>query len=182
MKPAPASRPALLRAAGWLAALGLAVALLLFGVETLARSMKSEQVRREFAQLERMLEQFKARHGSYPQTVDNSVLLRCLLGRADPRGRPIDPPQAWFMTGAQLYFRDEDPTAPGNVVVDPWGRPYLYLHYPAADGRPEGYVLASGGPDRRHSPFYTWVPGEGGKAPEDADNLWLRSRDPGSAP
>lgn len=160
----------------WLAGLGLALALLVGAVAKSSRTMREEQTRREFTQLQRMLEQFKARHGSYPEVLDNAVLLRCLLGRAGPRGEPLEPAQPWFLTGARLYFRDEDPTRFGNVIVDPWGQPYVYVPLLPFDDQPEGFLLLSGGPDRKHSSPTGWMLGATNTAPEDADNLSVNSR------
>ena len=176
MSLSPERLSSLLRVALWFAAIAGAVALLVFTVASLSRQMRIEQAQRELAQLQRMLEQFKARHGDYPAVMGGVPLLRCLLGRADARGQPFEKPQPWFMTGAQLYFRLSDPTAPGNEIVDPWGRPYVYHYLFARDPEPAGYLLVSGGPDRRHSEPLFWSSGANGTAPEDADNLWVNSR------
>lgn len=178
MSLSPDRRSSLLRIALWFAGVAAFVALIAIGNSALNRQMRIEQTRREFAQLERMLEQFKARHGDYPAVIGGVPLLRCLLGRADARGQPFEKPQPWFMTGAQLYFRLPDPTAPGNEIVDPWGRPYIYLYLYSTGVEPTGYLLASGGPDRQHSQPLFWLPGSNGTEPQDADNLVISSRHP----
>lgn len=178
MSLSPERRSSLLRVALWFAGIAGAVALLVFTVATLSRQMRIEQAQRELAQLQSMLEQFKARHGDYPAVMGGVPLLRCLLGRADARGQPFEKPQPWFMTGAQLYFRLSDPTAPGNEIVDPWGRPYVYHYLFPTTAEPSAYLLVSSGPDRRLSEPLFWPVGSKGAEPQDADNLVINSRNP----
>ena len=157
-------------ALGWLAAIAVALALLQWGIATISQQQRMKQTREELAQLQARLEKFRARHGQYPAVMGGVPLLQCLLGRADANGQPIKQ-QPWFMTGARLYFRTSDFDQPGNEIVDPWGRPYVYR--PVLSAQMSSYVLASGGPGRRHSNPLLWRPGENGTAPEDADNLWV---------
>jgi FtsZ-binding cell division protein ZapB len=168
-----ATRRSIWRAAlVWFVVLALGVALLQMGIEELSRRQRIEQTHDELAQLQRMLEQFRQRNGHYPSISSNAVLLRMLLGRMDAKVQIAE--QSWYLTGARLFFRYSDPLRAGNEIVDPWGRPYVYIHVPARDERLEGYLLLSGGPDTKHSQTWRWVLGENGTAPEDSDNLWMR--------
>lgn len=172
----PESRSFLVRAATWFVGIALFVTVLTWGVAELSRSMRIEQTQRELGQLQRMLEQYKSKHGQYPAVYDNATLLRCLLGRADPQGAELAQPQPWFVTGAQLYFRWPDPTARGNEIVDPWGTPYVYVNYLPINTNPDGYLLLSAGPDRRYSDPFSWLAAADGRKPEDADNLWVSTQ------
>lgn len=176
MPPPPDTRRWLHRFTWWFIALAIFVAALSLGFTELNRRMRIEQAQRELAQLQRMIEQFKVRHGQYPVVFDSAPLLRCLLGRADEKGRELASPQPWFVTGAQLYFLRSDPTEPGNMIVDPWGTPYLYFYLFPIGPDPEGFMLVSAGPDRRHSQTLAWPTGRNGTQPEDADNLWVSTR------
>lgn len=172
----PESRSFFLRAIWWFAGLALFLGMLVWGVAQMSRRMRIEQTQREFAQLQRMLEQFRVKNGEYPAVFNNQTLLRCLLGRADAKGHELAAPQPWFVTGAQLFFQRPDPTEPGNAIVDPWGTPYVYVYLFPIGGKTQGYMIFSAGPDRRHSNPLVWPPGSNGSKPEDADNLWVSTR------
>lgn len=160
----------------WFLALLVIVGLTAWGASAGSAWLRHQQVASEIGQLQRMLESFRQRHGKYPVVFTNHELLQCLLGRTDPEGRPIKE-QPWFLAGTRLYFRETDPLLAGNEIVDPWGRPYIYQYIFALHDRPENYVVASSGSDRRHSPPMGWFPGQNGTAPEDLDNIWVNASD-----
>ena len=133
---------------------------------------KIARARSELAVLTTALECYRGTYGDYPRTADAARLLQSLLGRRDPangarQGRAgIE--LAKFTTGG-----DRDPLADDSVMlVDPWGRPYVYAYKsPASGWMNAGFVLYSTGSDGADSPLLA-----GGSvdfsAPENADNIY----------
>lgn len=161
---------------GWFLALALFLFLLQWAVHTASRHFRIKQAAGELAQMQRMLEEFKARNGRYPLVSRNSVLLKCFLGRGNVLGFTFTEPQTWYLNRVVLYFRGPDPTVDGNEIIDPWGEPYAYSFVVPPEGGPVGYVIVSSGPDRKRTDLASWLPAGQSDAPEDRDNLVVRSR------
>ena len=106
---------------------------------------KAARAQAELATLGAALEAYKHTYGEYPRTDDEVQLLRALLGQ---RGPLSDAP----ISGRVLLETSRFAIA-GNVLVDPWERPYVYVYQvPPGGWTNSSYVLYSVGPDGQDSP------------------------------
>lgn len=163
-------------ALAWFLVLAGAVFGLQAGVAWLARETRYRETHRQLEVMRRMIVEFRERQGSYPRISDNAVLLSCLLGRIDANGLPIPGRPRWYVEGAQLLFRLPDPRTVGNQIIDPWGRPYLYVYLPASPERQEGFLIISSGADTKHSAAVATGLLAEPPAAEDIDNVVLHVR------
>lgn len=108
-----------------------------------AESGKIARAKAELAVLGAALENYRRTHGDFPRTDDEAQLLRALLGRRGPitdtaiHGRALIETTR-FMIG-------------GDVLLDPWGRAYVYVYKTVAPWSNSSYVLYSAGPDGREN-------------------------------
>lgn len=157
---------------GW-CFIGLAVGVgaMLFGMEGAAGRVQLARARADLGALRTAIAAIQTEKGFLPWANNNAELVVWLRGVAPPvkptKGERV------FINRIRFSYRWADPTTPGNEIVDPWGRPYVYHYFHPLGWRPETYVLFSSGPDGRHSNPATWAPGANGTASEDADNLWV---------
>lgn len=106
-------------------------------------SGKIARTRAELAVLAGALESYKRRHGDFPRTDDEAQLLNALLGRSGPMGNSP-------MEGRAL-IEPARFTIAGDVLLDSWGRAYVYAYKTIAPWSNSGYVLYSAGPDGREN-------------------------------
>ncbi|MCC5021462.1 MAG: type II secretion system protein GspG [Candidatus Synoicihabitans palmerolidicus] len=126
-----------------------------------------DRVQAELAVLDAGLEAYRRVFGSYPQMSGGAVLLAALNGRAGPTGGAIV--QAPIVLLAAFTLREDDPAAPGNVLLDPWDQPYVYQPYTSGPRR--SYRLYSIGPDGRDQPA-TSAGGIDENDPANLDNIY----------
>lgn len=106
-----------------------------------AESGRIARAKAELAVLGAALENYRRVHGDYPRTEDEAQLLRALLGR---RG-----PVADTAVNGRGLIEAARFTIAGDVLLDPWGRAYVYAYKTTAPWSNPGYVLYSAGPDGR---------------------------------
>lgn len=105
-----------------------------------SESGRTARAKAELAAISAALEAYKRAFGDYPRTDDEVQLLRALLGQ---RGPASDVP----INGRGLIEVARF-TVKGDVLIDPWERPYVYVYKrPASGWTNPGYVLYSAGPD-----------------------------------
>lgn len=105
-----------------------------------SESGKIARAKAELATIGAALEAYKRSYGDYPRTDDEVQLLRALLGQRGPA------------SDAQINGRALLEIARfkivGDVLVDPWDRPYVFAYkVPAGGWTNPGFVLYSAGPD-----------------------------------
>jgi type II secretion system protein G len=124
------------------------IALLMgIGLGAARRAAEAGRVARakaELAVLGAALENYKRTYGDYPRTEDEAQLLRALLGRRGPSADTVIHGRA-FLETARF-------TIAGEVLVDPWGQPYVYAYHATLPWSNSSHVLYSTGPDRRENP------------------------------
>jgi general secretion pathway protein G len=104
-------------------------------------SARIARAKTELAAIGAALETYKRTFGDYPRTDDGSQLLRALLGRRGPTSDAA-------ITGRALLETARF-TVSGDVLVDPWDRPFVYVYkVPAGGWTNPGFVLYSCGPDQ----------------------------------
>jgi general secretion pathway protein G len=122
------------------------------------------RARAELAVMAGALEAYRRSYGDYPRTDDETQLLRALMGR---RGPGSDVPIAGRALLELARF-----TVTGGILVDPWGRPYVYVHQVPAEGWANpGFVLYSCGPDQSDFPRLTTGGFPDATAAANADNI-----------
>lgn len=140
---APTQRPAAFTLLELLGVIALITVLsgLVIGVGGRASaSGRTARAKAELAAIGAALEDYRRTHGDYPRTDDEGQLLRALLGQRGPASDVGIEGRALLDT-ARL-------TITGNVLVDPWGRAYVFVYkVPAAAWTNPGFVLYSIGPD-----------------------------------
>lgn len=97
-------------------------------------------------------------YGDFPRTADAAVLLQALLGRRGPLGTTLNDGRSCLEL-TRFTVRDGlDPWLhPQAVLLDPWGKPYLYAYQVSRPWQNPRYVLYSSGPDESDAP--AWLPG-----------------------
>jgi general secretion pathway protein G len=123
-----------------IAIIGVLAAVVLGAGKRAVDSGKTARAKAELATLNGALESYRRIHGDYPQTDDGAQLLRALLGQRGPNSAtPIT---------ARPVIESSRFTEHGGALVDPWGRPFVYVYKtPAAGWSNSGFVLYSVGPD-----------------------------------
>lgn len=123
---------------------------------------KIARARSELAALSAGLENYRRTYGDYPPTDDEVRLLQSVLGLRGPGNELIGGPT---LIEPSVFTVKEglDPfTDPRAVLIDPWGRPYVYayrtqapwtnpapvLYSCGSDGGDEPLLLSGGYPDR----------------------------------
>lgn len=134
--------------------------------------MQASRTGQELHELSMVLEQIKGRYGGYPRVSRGEDFFDVLMGRRDFLGRVARVDAYFNPTGFTCVIADPD--AAGNSLLDSWGRAYVYLHRPAAEGAGESFILYSLGPDGRSSDPTTWGGDGRGHAAADADNLYAK--------
>ena len=126
-----------------------------------AESGRIARAKAELAVMGAALENYKRIYGDYPRTEDEAQLLRALLGRRGPVADTV-------ITGRTLIEAARF-TIAGDVLLDPWGRAYVYAYKTAAPWSNSSYVLYSAGPDGRENPrlLAGGFPDAGGAGNED---------------
>jgi general secretion pathway protein G len=107
-------------------------------------SGKIARAKTELGVLGTALESYKRSHGDFPRTDDGAQLLRALLGRRGPAANTV-------IDGRALIEPDRF-TIAGDILLDPWGRAYVYAYKTTSPWSNAGFVLYSAGPDRRENP------------------------------
>ncbi len=129
-----------------------------------SESGKVARARAELATLAAALEAYRTAHGDYPRTDDEAQLLRALLGRRGPVSDTVIADKALLET---TRFSIE-----GEALVDPWGRPYVYVYkVPAGGWTNASSVLYSIGPDGLDAPALLVGGFPDVVSPGNADNL-----------
>jgi prepilin-type N-terminal cleavage/methylation domain-containing protein len=133
----------------------------------------------ELAVLAQAVEAWRGQFGDYPAAADAAEFYESLTGRRGPQHHVLDPPGRTFIEAGRFALGAPDAAAPGNVLLDPWGRPYHYVCFTRSlGGLPvSGYALFSGGPDGCVKPDDPPTAGtRAGEpdltAPENADNIY----------
>ncbi len=130
----------------------------------------------ELVSLAVALESYRRIYGDYPQTDDEARLLQSLLGRRGPTNAAIDG-RTLIDTAKFVFAPAGDPmTNPAAMLVDPWGKSYVYAYKtPASGWSNSGYILYSVGPDGADAPGL--MPGgfSDPAAPANVDNLYANN-------
>lgn len=105
---------------------------------------KTARAKAELVALGAALEAYRLAYGDYPRTDDERQLHRALLGQRGPASDAA-------ITGRALIETARF-TIAGDVLLDPWARPYVYAYKSAAPWNNSSYVLYSIGPDGSDSP------------------------------
>ena len=105
---------------------------------------KTARAKAELAALSAALEAYKLTYGDYPRTDDKVQLHRALLGQRGPASDAA-------ITGRALIGTARF-TIVGDVLLDPWERPYVYAYKITSPWNNSSYVLYSIGPDGSDSP------------------------------
>lgn len=106
---------------------------------------KAARAKAELAAIGASLEAYKRIYGDYPQTDDEGQVLRALMGQRGPVSDAT-------ITGRVLFETARFAIA-GNVLVDPWDRPYVYIYKaPPSGWTNSSYVFYSIGPDGIEAP------------------------------
>ena len=106
---------------------------------------KTARTKAELATLGAALESYKRTYGDYPRTDDEAQLLRALVGQRGPAADTV-------ITGRPL-LESARFSITGQVLIDPWERPYVYAYkVPAGGWTNSGFVLYSVGPDGADTP------------------------------
>ena len=98
----------------------------------------------ELAAIGSALETYKRTYGDYPRTDEEVQLLRALLGQRGPAADTTISDRALLET-ARFNIA-------GEVLLDPWERPYVYVYKTQNTWTNSSYVLYSLGPDGIDSP------------------------------
>lgn len=154
------------RALLWFFAIGALLLSAALVLPSLVLHVRRAQAQEELNDMARLLEKLRELHGYYPAVFTNDVLLGCFQGRRNLSGVPATLPRV--MDLVVLRYADADPDTPGNRILDPWGRPYVYRPRGVPWG--SGYFLLSMGPDGKCSEPTRWQ-GQNGLEQVDADNL-----------
>ena len=119
-----------------------------------SESGKASRARAELAVIGTALESYRRAYGDYPQTDDEPRLLQSLLGKLTPvgaaiTGRPVLETAQFAIALPGAPTASVDPALnPGAVLLDPWGRSYVYIYkVPASGWSNSSFVLYSIGPD-----------------------------------
>ena len=105
---------------------------------------KAARARAELAAIGSALETYKRTYGDYPRTDEEVQLLRALLGQRGPAADTTISDRALLET-ARFNIA-------GEVLLDPWERPYVYVYKTQNTWTNSSYVLYSLGPDGIDSP------------------------------
>ncbi len=103
----------------------------------------------ELAALSTALEEYRRACGDYPRTADAAQFLQSLIGRRGSTGEAISI-HGFTETGKFSVENAADPLVDSAaVLVDPWGRRYVYTYQTQSPWNNASYVLYSIGPDGR---------------------------------
>jgi type II secretory pathway pseudopilin PulG len=137
------------------------------------------RARDELAALAQAIDSWRGQYGDDPQVADAAEFYEALAGRRGPQNNVLDPPGRTFIQAGRFTLRFSDPAALGNVLLDPWGQPYLYTCFTrTVNGRLiPGFVVFSSGPDCLAKPDDPPATGPTAgepdlSAPENADNFY----------
>lgn len=126
---------------------------------------KTARARVELAAISTALEDYKRTYGDFPRTDDEVQLLRALQGRRGPASE-IPVSGRGLIEAARFMIRDD-------VLVDPWGRPYVYAYKaPAGGWTNPSFVLYSSGPDQSENSRLTTGGFPDPAAPGNRDNVY----------
>lgn len=127
-----------------------------------AATGQTARAKAELAALSAALETYKRSYGDYPQTGDEAQLLQSLMGKRGPKGDEIQ---------GRSLLETARFSLTGDVLLDPWDRPYVYAYKTTTAWKNSSYVLYSVGPDGTGS---SALPAEGFPdvaLPANADNV-----------
>lgn len=114
---------------------------------------RTARAKAELAALAAALEGYKRAYGDYPRTDDAAHLLQSLLGRRGLAGTPISGRVILELAPFATAGTSDPFNSPAAGLVDPWGRPYVYVYkVPAGGWMNPGYILYSPGPDGKDAP------------------------------
>jgi general secretion pathway protein G len=127
------------------------------------------RARSDLAAITLALESYRRVYGDYPQTDDGTRLVQSLLGQFSPTGIPLQ--------DRPLLESDRFNTGGGadssSALIDPWGRPYVYLYkVPPDSWTNPAFVLYSVGPDGRDTPASPAGDESDPTLPGNADNIF----------
>jgi general secretion pathway protein G len=158
-----------------LVVIGLVASLCAIAIGLGRRAVEAGHIARaqtELSVLSAALEEYRRACGDYPQTGAGAEFLQALIGRLGPTGET--PSIHGFIEVGKFSIENAaDPFSDSAaVLVDPWGRRYVYAYKTESPWSNAGYVLYSIGPDGRDSAGLL----NGGfinhGAVENADNLY----------
>lgn len=133
--------------------------------------MERQQISRAQGQMQMIaqaLEKYKSRHYEYPaENADNAsravgnytanlTLTQALLSKIDAQGNALSDQAPLINLDEFDVDTNDTDTTDDDVLVDPWGNPYLYFYADKSDitqkptarsWRYAGYILYSAGPD-----------------------------------
>jgi prepilin-type N-terminal cleavage/methylation domain-containing protein len=138
-----------------------------------SESGRIARAKAELAALSAALESYRRTYGDYPQTDDGARLLQSLLGQRGPTGAPLQD-RAFIELVRFSTNSVADPTLDSTVaLIDPWGRPYLYIYKVPPDGwiNPS-FVLYSLGADGLDTPGMIGGRDADPLSPGNADNIY----------
>jgi len=140
------------------------------GAQALRERSLREKARADLVVVAAALESFRRHYGGYPITDRGDELLSALWGWRNARNDLLPEPGRRFLEAGGLNFSSDPANETTNLLLDPWGRPYVYAFVPGALWRPTGFLLYSCGPDGAAGPH----PGGAapGSSPEDRDNVY----------
>lgn len=114
---------------------------------------KTARAKAELAALAAALEGYKRTYGDYPRTDDAAHLLQSLLGRRGLAGTAISGRVILELAPFATAGATDPFNRPASELIDPWGRPYVYVYkVPAGGWTNAGFILYSPGPDGKDAP------------------------------
>jgi general secretion pathway protein G len=120
-----------------------------------AETGKVVRAKAELAAVSAALEDYRRIYGDYPQTDDVANLLQALIGQRGPASGAEINGRSLLEWSRYVVARPATPDTPADpfaetsaVLIDPWGRPYVYVYkVPAGSWTNSGFLLYSVGPD-----------------------------------
>lgn len=140
------------------------------GAQALRERSLREKSRADLAVMAAALESYRRHHGGYPMTAHPEEMLSALWGWRNARNEVLPVRGRRFLEPDGLSFASAPGNETANRVLDPWGRPYVYVFAPGALWRPVGFLLYSCGPDGLAGVHPGGV--SPGASPVDLDNVY----------
>lgn len=145
-----------------------------------SESGRIARAKAELSALSAALESYKRTYGDYPQTDDEAQLMQALIGKRGPSFSAAITGRTSLETAKFTIARPDSPdtgrdpfTDPGAVLMDPWGRPYVYCYKTGiSPWTNPSFVLYSVGPDGKDVPVLLTGGVANTTPPENTDNIY----------